>query len=124
MKTSPFLDRPVIAENPHAFAIRDAFPVAEGHTLIISRRVVADYFDLSREEQAAIWDLVNTMKQKLETDFHPDGYNVGINIGSAAGQTVGHVHVHLIPRKKGDHPDPRGGVRSVIPGKTIYRTEP
>jgi len=117
---SPFLERPVIAENEHAFAIRDAFPVTPGHCLVISKRVVSDYFSLTRDEQEALWDLIHTVKQILDEEIEPDGYNVGINVGKAAGQTIPHVHVHLIPRKAGDHSSPRGGIRAVIPGKADY----
>lgn len=110
----------ILAETPVALAILDSFPVNPGHTLIIPRRHVASYFDLSTDEQNALWQLVNTAKTLLENRFHPDGFNVGINIGETAGQSVMHVHIHLIPRYKGDVEQPRGGVRGVIPGKQSY----
>jgi superfamily II DNA or RNA helicase/diadenosine tetraphosphate (Ap4A) HIT family hydrolase len=120
---SPFLGIPEsawVAANELAFAIRDGFPVSPGHTLIITRRLVETWFDATPAEQAAVWALVNEVKRQLDTEFHPDGYNVGLNAGPAAGQTVMHLHVHVIPRYTGDMPDPRGGVRGVIPGKQGY----
>jgi len=123
MVTSPFLAVPEsawVASNELAFAIRDGFPVSPGHTLIVSRRLVGTWFDATAEEQAAVWALVNEVKRRLDAEFHPDGYNVGLNAGPAAGQTVMHLHVHVIPRYTGDMVDPRGGVRGVIPGKQNY----
>ena len=121
--SSPFLTLPEsawVASNELAFAIRDRFPVSPGHTLIVSRRLVETWFDATPEEQAAVWSLVNAVKRRLDEEFHPDGYNVGLNAGPAAGQTVMHLHVHVIPRYTGDMADPRGGVRGVIPGKQNY----
>lgn len=117
---SPFLSREAVLGNELAIAIYDGFPVSEGHMLIIPRRVFADYFDATPEEREALWMLVSQAKIYLEKQFHPDGYNVGINSGAAAGQTVFHMHIHLIPRYEGDTPNPRGGVRGVIPGKQSY----
>jgi superfamily II DNA or RNA helicase/diadenosine tetraphosphate (Ap4A) HIT family hydrolase len=112
------------ASNSLAFAIRDAFPVSPGHTLIITKRVVATWFGATREEQQAILDLVEVVKRDLDAqDPRPDGYNVGFNAGEAAGQTVMHLHIHVIPRYRGDMDDPRGGVRHVIPWKGNYRNE-
>jgi len=113
-------DVEILAETTSALAILDSFPVNPGHTLIIPRRHVASYFDLSTDEQQALWQLVNTAKNLLQKRFQPDGFNVGINIGETAGQSVMHVHIHLIPRYKGDVEQPRGGVRGVIPGKQSY----
>jgi diadenosine tetraphosphate (Ap4A) HIT family hydrolase len=110
----------IVAETPTALAILDSFPVNPGHTLIIPRRHVASYFELSTDEQNALWQLVNTTKTLLENRYRPDGFNIGINIGETAGQSVMHVHIHLIPRYKGDVEQPRGGVRGVIPGKQSY----
>lgn len=121
--TSPFLEVPTtswIASNAHAFAFRDAFPVSQGHTLIVTRRVVADWFAATDDERRAILELVDVVKRKLDEELHPDGYNVGFNAGAAAGQTVMHLHVHVIPRYRGDMDDPRGGVRHVIPSKGNY----
>ena len=110
----------VLAETREAMAILDSFPVNPGHTLIIPRRHVAGYFDLTPDEQQALWQLVNTTKTLLENRYHPDGFNIGINVGATAGQSVMHVHIHLIPRYKGDVEQPKGGVRGVIPGKQSY----
>lgn len=123
--TSPFLDVSPddwIASNELAFAIRDGFPVAPGHSLVVTRRIVATWFDATAAEQAALMALVNVVKEKLDTSLRPkpDGYNVGFNAGNAAGQTVDHVHIHVIPRYIGDMDDPRGGVRHVIPDKGNY----
>ena len=102
------------------FTIRDGFPVSEGHTLVISRRHVGSFFEATAEELDAIWETVRAVKDELDAEFHPDGYNIGVNVGEAAGQTVDHLHVHVIPRYEGDMEDPRGGVRHVIPGKGYY----
>jgi diadenosine tetraphosphate (Ap4A) HIT family hydrolase len=109
-----------VASNELAFAVRDGFPVSPGHTLIITHRPVSDWFQASQAEQQAILALLNDVKQQLDAEFHPDGYNVGFNAGVAAGQTVMHLHVHVIPRYVGDVEDPRGGVRYVIPEKANY----
>lgn len=112
--------REVLLESEHAYAILDMFPVNEGHALIIPKRHVALYFDLSEEEQRACWSLLNEVQRLIAQRHHPDGFNVGINAGIAAGQTIHHVHIHLIPRYAGDVPEPRGGVRGVIPDKRSY----
>jgi diadenosine tetraphosphate (Ap4A) HIT family hydrolase len=112
--------REILSANAHAVAIWDAFPVSPGHALIVSRRHVADLFELSAEEQAALWALLPAVKAAIDTRRAPAGYNVGINVGAAAGQTVGHVHVHVIPRYEGDVRDPRGGVRWVLPERAAY----
>jgi len=110
-----------IAENELCFAIRDGFPVTDLHTLIIPKRHVADYFDLYQPELNAIHDLLAQQKQRItQEDSTVTGFNVGINAGKSAGQTVFHVHVHLIPRRDGDLEEPRGGVRGVIPNKQSY----
>ncbi len=123
---SVFLDRPQsewLASNALAFAIPDAFPVSPGHALIITRRLVATWFEAAREERIAILDLTDEVKRILDDRHHPDGYNIGLNSGPAAGQTVMHLHVHVIPRFRDDVPDPRGGIRHVIPGRGCYRLE-
>jgi diadenosine tetraphosphate (Ap4A) HIT family hydrolase len=122
---SPFLAIPEaewLCANALAFAIFDSFPVSPGHVLVITRRVVPTYFDCTAAEQAAVMELVGEVKLLLDERLEPkpDGYNVGFNAGAAAGQTVPHVHVHVIPRYAGDMPDPRGGVRHVIPEKGNY----
>lgn len=103
-----------------AFAVRDKYPVSEGHTLVIPRRAVSTWFDATVEEQRALLELAGDVKSQLDAEFTPDGYNVGFNSGAAAGQTVMHLHVHVIPRYRGDMDDPRGEVRHVIPSKGNY----
>ena len=111
----------VIDQTDHSFAIKDAFPVTEGHTLIIPKRHVADYFDLTTAEASEIQQLLHKHKALIEVnDASVDGFNIGINVGATAGQTVFHVHVHLIPRRVGDVENPKGGVRGVIPEKQQY----
>jgi diadenosine tetraphosphate (Ap4A) HIT family hydrolase len=110
----------VLAENELALALADAFPVSPGHTLVIPRRHVADFFELSGAETFAVLELLFRMRARLAKERSPDGFNVGINAGVAAGQTVMHAHVHLIPRYAGDVAVPQGGVRNIIPGKGAY----
>jgi len=122
--TSPFLSRPQsewIASNDLAFAILDGYPVNPGHVLVIPKRQVSTWWEASREEQVAILDLLEVVKRQLDESHRPDGYNIGVNAGDAAGQTVFHLHVHLIPRYRGDMDDPRGGVRHVIPSRGNYK---
>ncbi len=109
-----------ILESGTAFAIFDKYPVSTGHALVIPRRHCSDYFGLNNDEQAACWQLLNDVAAIIRERFNPDGFNIGINIGRAAGQTVDHVHLHLIPRYKGDVKEPEGGVRGVIPWKRAY----
>ena len=110
-----------VIENELAFAHYDSYPVNPGHCLIIPRRHVAEYFQATAEEKTAVWALVDEMKTIIDKQYKPDGYNVGVNIGMAAGQSVPHLHIHMIPRYKGDIEDPRGGVRGVIPHKQKYQ---
>jgi diadenosine tetraphosphate (Ap4A) HIT family hydrolase len=112
----------VIEEADHAFAILDAYPVSPGHTLIVVRRHVANVFELEDEELAAVLHLIRSVKGRIDREHGPGGYNVGVNVGQAAGQTIMHVHFHIIPRYSGDTPDPTGGVRNIIPGKGRYMT--
>ncbi len=114
-------DREVVAQNESAIAVRDHFPVSEGHTLIIPRQHVGNWFDASPGEQKGILDLLDEVRLGLESSHAPAGYNVGFNVGAAAGQTVMHLHVHVIPRYEGDVDDPTGGVRLVIPDRGNYR---
>jgi diadenosine tetraphosphate (Ap4A) HIT family hydrolase len=109
-----------LESNGLAAAVLDAFPVASGHTLVVPQRHEADVFRLSAEEQRSLLELVGVVRERLARELAPDGFNIGINVGAAAGQTVAHAHVHVIPRKKGDVEDPRGGVRWVVPGKAKY----
>ena len=113
----------VITRNSHAIALRDGYPVAEGHALVVPVRHVACLFDLPEDELSSVWSLVRDVREQLRVELSPDGFNVGLNDGSAAGQTVGHAHVHVIPRREGDVLDPRGGVRWVIPEKADYWTD-
>lgn len=110
----------IIQANTHAIAIFDGYPVSPGHCLIIPKRHLASFFEATREEQTAILDLLTEMHAFLQKEHNPDGFNIGINDGSAAGQTVMHLHIHLIPRYAGDMPDPRGGVRWIFPDKAVY----
>ncbi|MDD3111783.1 MAG: HIT family protein, partial [Methanofollis liminatans] len=98
----------------------DAFPVTQGHILIIPFRHLSSFFDATDEERTALFDLVARCREIVAERYRPDGWNIGVNVGPAAGQTVPHLHVHLIPRYGGDVPDPRGGVRGVIPEKQKY----
>ena len=100
--------------------IRDGFPISPGHTLVIPNRHIGSFFELSPDERQSLFDLLDTAKKVLDAEFKPDGYNIGINDGPSAGQTVPHLHIHLIPRYKGDQVDPRGGVRWIIPEKADY----
>src|SRR5688500_13057619 len=110
----------IIAKNATAIAIRDAFPLADGHTLVIPRQHVTSMFDHSESYQTQLWQLVAQVRALLSQQFAPAGFNIGINDGTAAGQTVPHAHIHVIPRYQGDVPDPRGGVRWIIPGNAAY----
>ena len=112
--------RAVTRRNELAYATRDSFPISPGHSLIIPLRHCADFFDLSAEELAACMHLLVATRKDLDVEFKPDGYNIGVNVGPAGGQSVLHAHVHLIPRYAGDHPNPRGGVRQIIPWKADY----
>ncbi|HBA72245.1 MAG: HIT family hydrolase [Geobacteraceae bacterium GWC2_55_20] len=110
----------VVMANDHAIALYDGYPVTPGHALIIPRRHIASLFEATGEEQAALLELLSEMRQMLLGEYQPDGFNIGINDGIAAGQTVMHMHIHLIPRYAGDTADPRGGVRWIMPEKAPY----
>lgn len=111
----------VVIENALMFAIRDGFPVTPLHTLIIPKRHVRDYFGLTSEEILAADEMLNKLSNLIQTeDQSVQGFNIGINAGAAAGQTIFHCHIHLIPRREGDVENPRGGVRHLIPGKGFY----
>lgn len=103
-----------VAQNGLGYARLDSNPLAPGHVIVVPRRHVADFFDLTADEQAAVLALLNEARRIVQTKHQPDGYNVGVNVGRAAGQNRMHVHMHLIPRYAGDVPDPRGGVRRVL----------
>ena len=119
----PFCDPPenrIIYEDDGAVALWDGFPVSPGHSLIVPRRHVATWFEATQEEQIAVLRGIELAKREIEKQHQPDGYNIGVNAGEAAGQTVPHLHVHLIPRYHGDCGDPRGGVRWIMPDKAKY----
>lgn len=107
-------------EGGSALAVTDGYPVTPGHTLVVPRRHVAGLFELPGPEQAAVWALVARVRASLLAELACDGFTVGLNDGPAAGQTVPHAHVHVIPRRHGDVPDPRGGVRWVVPATAAY----
>ena len=113
-------DREILAENKAALAFYDRYPVTRGHTLIIPRRHVASYFDLQQEELDNISKLSFTCRKILKEKYNPQGFNLGVNVGEAAGQSIFHCHIHLIPRYTGDVANPRGGVRGVIPERQNY----
>ena len=117
---SPFLDKEKIIETDIGFVIYDGFPVSQGHCLVVPHRVYSDYFDSTQEEIIGLQKLVTETKKYLDKKYKPDGYNIGVNCGDVGGQTIPHVHIHLIPRYRGDVIDPRGGVRGVIPSKQKY----
>jgi diadenosine tetraphosphate (Ap4A) HIT family hydrolase len=110
----------ILAQSEVGIALPDAFPVTEGHTLVIPKRHVASLYELTPEEQADLWRFAAEVRAKLVEEFHPDGFNVGVNDGRAAGQTVMHAHIHVIPRYVGDTSDPRGGIRWVMSKKASY----
>ncbi len=110
----------VTGRNELAYSTRDSYPVSPGHSLIIPLRHCASFFDLSPEEVSACMELLTQEQMTLDEEFNPDGYNVGVNVNAAAGQSIFHVHIHLIPRYAGDSSHPQGGVRQVIPEKADY----
>ena len=123
MTSCPFctLDQSsIVLVNDHAVAIYDVFPVTLGHSLIIPKRHIESFFEATKDEQAAMLELLDEMRWILLKELAPDGFNIGINDGPAAGQTVMHLHIHLIPRYNGDIDDPRGGVRWIMPDKAPY----
>ena len=120
---SVFLNIPkeqYLLEGKHFFVIRDKYPVSPGHTLIICKEEKLDYFELNEVEKAELTSIIEQTKIEIEKVYEPDGYNIGMNCGAAAGQTVMHFHCHVIPRYNGDMEDPRGGVRGVIPDNQKY----
>ena len=118
---SPFLDnRERLFENELGFVIYAGFPVSKGHCLIIPKREYADYFESTKEEIEGLNELLFQTKDFIKKKYNPDGFNVGINSGKDAGQTIFHMHIHLIPRYKNDVDNPRGGVRGIIPSKKEY----
>jgi diadenosine tetraphosphate (Ap4A) HIT family hydrolase len=112
--------RGVTSHNALAYAARDTYPVSPGHTLVIPFRHCAGFFDMTAEEMTACMELLQRERADIDAEHRPDGYNVGVNVGRAGGQSILHVHIHLIPRYAGDHPRPQGGVRHVLPDKAHY----
>lgn len=123
MEGCPFCDVDpdrVILGDEVVLALWDAFPVSDGHALIVPRRHAETWFDATREEQQSLLAAIDRVREAIEERHRPDGFNIGINVGAAGGQTVPHLHLHVIPRYEGDVEDPRGGVRWVIPERAAY----
>jgi len=119
----PFCNLPserIIHSNDIGLATRDSFPISPGHTLIIPKRHVDSFFNLSTDEMMGLLSLIDIAKRGIDREFSPQSFNIGINDGPEAGQTIPHLHIHLIPRFTGDLPDPRGGIRWIIPDKANY----
>ena len=111
----------IVLENDLAYAVRDGFPVTKMHSIIIPKRHIKDYFDLNKDELLACDHLIRSLKEEINnSDSSVNGFNIGMNAGESAGQTIFHCHIHLIPRRTGDVDNPRGGVRHTIPGKGYY----
>ena len=110
----------IICETATCVAFFDGYPVSHGHASIVPKRHVSSYFDLTDHEREAMNIMLQYFKRVVDERFHPDGYNIGINVGQAAGKSVYHCHMHLIPRYAGDVENPKGGVRGVIPKKQKY----
>jgi diadenosine tetraphosphate (Ap4A) HIT family hydrolase len=105
--------RPLLAENMHFFVVPDEFPVNRGHMLVLPKRHTTTLFDLTGQEMLALGEILRALQERLQQEFHPDGYNIGVNEGKAAGQTIPHLHIHVIPRFSGDVDEPRGGIRNI-----------
>ncbi len=126
MSDCPFCSlepRKIVAQNELSMTVRDTLPVSPGHTLILPKRHITSIFDATREEMAALWEALQQARTQLLRELSPDGFNIGVNDGLAAGQTILHLHIHVIPRYKGDMPDPRGGIRWIFPDKAVYWKE-
>lgn len=115
-----FENKDYFLENKLAFARFDGFPVSKGHLEVIPKRHIKDWWEATDEERMAIFKLIDEAKKIVDEKYHPDAYNIGMNLGEKAGQSIMHLHVHLIPRYDGDVQNPRGGVRGVIPEKQNY----
>ncbi len=121
--TCPFCELPldrIVHARQDCIAIADGYPVSPGHTLVIPKRHVASFFETTAEERSGLFSLLDWCRSQLIASHNPSGFNIAINDGKAAGQTVMHLHIHLIPRYVGDKPDPRGGVRWIFPDKADY----
>ena len=114
------LENDIIYKNEYFFIIKDKYPVSPGHLLIISHLLKENFFELSQAEKESLGFTIDKAKELIEYIYKPDGYNIGINCGASAGQTIFHFHCHVIPRYKGDMDEPEGGVRGVIPEKMKY----
>lgn len=112
----------IILESDSFIAFLDRFPITKGHTLVVPKQVVSSIYDLQPSEQLDLWDAVKETRSMLLEAYKPDGFNIGVNDGEAAGQTIAHAHIHIIPRYKNDQPDPRGGIRWIFPDKAKYWT--
>jgi diadenosine tetraphosphate (Ap4A) HIT family hydrolase len=110
----------IILENDFCFARWDNFPVSRGHAEIVPKSHINSFFDLSNDQLIQLYSLLREAKEVVQKEYNPDGYNIGINEGEAAGRTIHHLHIHLIPRYRGDIENPRGGIRNVIPNKGRY----
>ena len=115
----PFADD-IVAKNELCYARWDRYPVSKGHLLLMPYRHTPDFFSLTPEEKHSLLDLIEVCKEVIVENFNPDGYNIGMNVGAAAGQTILHCHCHMIPRYFGDEKRPKGGIRGVVPGKRGY----
>jgi len=116
----PFCEYDPVIDGTLVYVRYDIYPVSKGHCLVMPKRHVETWFDLNKEEQAEAFELIDQVKARLDKEYAPDGYNIGFNCGEAAGQTIPHAHIHVIPRYKGGMENPRGGVRGVIPEKQNY----
>lgn len=119
----PFCNLPqerILLETETTLAFFDAYPVTEGHTLVIPKRHMASIFELYPKELTMLWAQVATIRRLLVEKYNPDAFNIGVNDGFAAGQTVPHAHIHVVPRRNGDTTDPRGGIRWIMPDKAKY----
>ncbi len=110
----------IVRQSDLCLAFRDGYPVSPGHTLLIPKRHVASFFQVTQKEREELLELLDWCRSDLAKRHKPDGFNIGVNDGAAAGQTVMHLHIHLIPRFRGDRADPRGGVRWILPEKADY----
>ncbi len=113
----------ILYEDDDTLAFYDGFPISPGHALVIAKQVTTSLFELPPETQTAVWRTVSTVRDLLQQRHQPDAFNIGLNDGPAAGQTIDHAHIHIIPRYAGDQPDPRGGVRWIFPEKARYWEE-
>jgi ATP adenylyltransferase len=121
---APTEDMLLVSESATVYSMLDQYPVSKGHTLVIPKLHTPNYFDLPDRSKTACWLMVDRVKKLLEEEYKADGFNIGVNVGSAAGQTIQHVHIHVIPRYIGDTENPTGGVRNVIPGRGNYLVSP